>query len=265
MTVGVALDEATRAALWAAYCQEMRRDAWVPGLPAERLPEVTRYCDSQMREALIMWHDFPADMAEQVARRELACFERAAGFAWKIYAGDRPPNLPDILGRLGLVAEEACALMVARAGDIALQSAGQADLHLIGPADMPLLAAVWEAVWPGGNGGWVTVLGEALRDTPERLKVLVAQEGGQPVAAAYLGMDPRGRFAYLGGGSVVPAFRGRGLYRAMVRERARLAHEAGVEWLAVEARPASRVLLERSGFATLSTLHFHVRPAQATP
>jgi GNAT superfamily N-acetyltransferase len=248
--------------LLAAYQLDMRRHAWVPGLPVERLADVSRYYDADMREALIMWHDFPAEVAESVVQRELAFFANAQGFTWKLYAGDGPPNLREVFERNGMQADEECALMVARAEDIASQPPIAAEWRSLAPHEMVHLSTVWEAVWPDENGGWVAVLTEALERTPERLKVVAAFDDGMPVATAYLGLDPRGQFAYLGGGSVLPSHRGRGLYRALVQARARMAHAAGTQWLAVEARPASRGVLERTGFTVLNTLDFFARADQ---
>lgn len=258
------LSDAERSVLLAAYNLDMRRHAWVPGLPVERLADVSRYYDAAMREALIMWHDFPAEEAETVVRRELDFFARAQGFTWKFYAGDGPANLPDVFAAHGMQADEECALMMARAADTAAQPESELAWRMLDVAGMKDLESVWETVWPQENGGWVEVLTEALERTPDRLKVVAGYDQDQPVAAAYLVLDPRGQFAYLGGGSVVPSHRGRGYYRALVQARARMAHAAGTQWLAVEARPASRGLLERSGFSVINTLRFFARGGAQT-
>lgn len=67
-----------------------------------------------------------------------------------------------------------------------------------------------------------------------------------------------GDFAYLTGGVVLPAFRGRGVYRALVRARLDLAGGLPVGTQAREATSAP--ILERLGFATV----FHGRIFQKT-
>jgi len=52
----------------------------------------------------------------------------------------------------------------------------------------------------------------------------------------------------LGGGAVLPAYRGRGVYRALVASRWRAAVEAGKPALTVHAGAMSRPILERCGF-----------------
>jgi len=59
-------------------------------------------------------------------------------------------------------------------------------------------------------------------------------------------------FGTLWGGSVVPSWRRRGLYRALVTRRAQLALEAGFSLLEVDALPSSQPILERLGFALVT-------------
>ena len=59
--------------------------------------------------------------------------------------------------------------------------------------------------------------------------------------------------AACGGGGVLEEYRGRGVYRNMVAHRARGAAARGVPWLQVDALPTSRAILERLGFAAITT------------
>jgi hypothetical protein len=219
------------------YEVEMRRDAWVPGLPTQQLPEVTRYYDAAMREALVMWHRFDEKDTERVVERELEFFANAADLNWKIYDGDAPANLAGALEKSGLKADEGHSLMVCAAADLAAQPLPvDADVRELKSAeDVDALESVWNSVWPEGSGGWVEVMREALVQSPDQLRMLVACVDGEPVTTAYAVLDHRKTFAYLGGGSTVAAYRGRGLYRLLVQMRARIAHEAGIRFLAVEA------------------------------
>lgn len=272
------MTEAERARLLALYVAELRRDAWVPGMRCERLADVSRYYDRAQREVLIMWHDLAGADAAAVVRRELDYFREAGGFTWKIYAGDQPTDLREVLLAAGLRDEHEVedALMVAPADAMAAPPdlpAGANIRRLETSADIHLLADVWEAVWPDENGGWIDVLAEALDNEPERLAILVATLDGRPAASGYVVLDPRGHFAYLGGGGVVPEHRGKGLYRALVQARAAIARDAAAAiqdessaqrdpvpcHLAVEASPASRAVLARMGFKQLTTLRFYAR------
>jgi GNAT superfamily N-acetyltransferase len=57
--------------------------------------------------------------------------------------------------------------------------------------------------------------------------------------------------AILGGASVMPRFRHRGIYRALVAERTRLAAEQGAPLLITHARPPSRPILQWLGFTAI--------------
>jgi GNAT superfamily N-acetyltransferase len=60
-------------------------------------------------------------------------------------------------------------------------------------------------------------------------------------------------FATLWGGSTLPAWRGRGIYRALVSHRARLADARGFSLLQVDASDDSRPILERLGLEAITT------------
>lgn len=259
------MTDAERLALRALYNVEMRRDAWVPGLATHKLADVTRYHDDAQREVLIMWHSFAAADAEAVVRRELDYFRNASGFTWKVYAQDEPRNLSEVLLAAGMQVErddEENALMVARADAMALPPVlpPGANIRILqSSAEIDLLAEVWNAVWPGANGEWIGVLADALDAHPEMLSILVVMLEDRPVSSGYIMRDPRGNFAYLGGGGVLAEHRGAGLYRALVHARAALARNANIRMLTIEAGRASRPILERLGFEQLTTLRFYSR------
>jgi len=58
----------------------------------------------------------------------------------------------------------------------------------------------------------------------------------------------------------VPGWRGRGVYRALVAHRARVAAERGYRYLQVDASDESRPILERLGFHPLTTTTPYVHP-----
>jgi GNAT superfamily N-acetyltransferase len=60
-------------------------------------------------------------------------------------------------------------------------------------------------------------------------------------------------FATLWGGGTLPAWRSRGIYRAIVAHRADLALRRGFRYLQVNASDGSRPILERLGFVGVTT------------
>jgi len=88
---------------------------------------------------------------------------------------------------------------------------------------------------------------------------VLAMAGDEPVSQARIEFPSTGEFAGLWGGGTVVAWRGRGIYRAMVAYRAALAAERGYRYLTVDASPDSRPILERLGFTVLSTTTPYLR------
>lgn len=97
-----------------------------------------------------------------------------------------------------------------------------------------------------------------LAGKPETFSMVVATAGDLPVCAARMELHPGTDFASLWGGGTVAAWRGRGIYRALVAHRARIAAELGYRYLQVDASSQSRPILQRLGFAVLSTTTPHV-------
>jgi len=261
----IALGRVERASLLRLYESDMRRAAFVPRLRAQQLPELKRYVDAGNREALIMWHHFPAAEAARIVARELAHFASVGDFAWKIYDGDQPDLLAALLSDAGLRARENASLLVQSTHDLSALSLAQA----LGPEieirvltrreEVELLRSVWQSVWPNESHGWLAVLAEAIEAQSDQLKILIALFNGAPVSSGYVILDPRGNFAYLGGGATVAPFRGRGIYRALIDARLRLAAAANIGHVAVEANAASSAVLQRLGFQVLTTLQIFAR------
>src|SRR5204863_657670 len=80
----------------------------------------------------------------------------------------------------------------------------------------------------------------------------IAMIEGRAVSIGRLYTHPDSHFGGLYGGGTLAAFRGRGLYRALVAARARDAIRLGARVLLVDALPTSRPILERLGFVHLT-------------
>ena len=118
---------------------------------------------------------------------------------------------------------------------------------------MERIAALEEAVWDDDHG-WLDALWDEREADPEGLRIFVAEAGGSTVVCAGWVRFPSGtEFATLWGGATLPEWRGRGIYRALVAERARLAAERGCRYLEVDASDDSRPILERLGFRPVTT------------
>jgi len=81
------------------------------------------------------------------------------------------------------------------------------------------------------------------------VRLVTALIFGEPAGGGSLYVEADG--AILGGASVLPRFRHRGSYRALVAERTRLAAEQGAPLLITHAKPTSRPILQWLGFTAI--------------
>jgi GNAT superfamily N-acetyltransferase len=202
-----------------------------------------------------------AAIAEQV--RYFA--ERRQPFEWKYYTHDRPADLPDRLAAAGLRPDVPEAVMVADIADVPLDATPPAGVEFVPVTDaagIGLLIKLHDEVF----GGDFAVLGQALLDAdPDTVTPVLAMAGDQAVCAARIEYRTGTDFASLWGGGTLPQWRGRGIYRALVAYRARLAKARGVRYLHVDASPDSRPILERIGFTRLAaTVPYHSAPYHST-
>jgi ribosomal protein S18 acetylase RimI-like enzyme len=216
----------------------------------------------------VVWSDLDeasadAAIAEQV--RYFAALGRT--FEWKHYAHDRPADLPQRLLAAGFEAEDAESLMVAEIADLDLSVEPPPGVRLIPVADeagVGVMVRVHEEVF-GVDHAWLgRALLARLAQAPDTLAVFVAMAGDLAVCSARVEFHGGTEFASLWGGGTLPAFRGRGIYRALVAHRAKLAAARGFRYLQVDATEDSRPILERLGFARLTTTTPYVR-RQAAP
>jgi len=120
-------------------------------------------------------------------------------------------------------------------------------------ADFDRIAAMEEAIW-SDNRGWLADSLEAERAVdPDAITIVVAEASAEVVCAAWVRFAAGTEFASLWGGGTLPAWRSRGIYRAIVAYRANLAATRGFRYLQVDASANSRPILERLGFVAVTT------------
>lgn len=172
---------------------------------------------------------------------------------WKTYADDRPGSLIPLLLAAGFEPRSAEAVMVAPTAPTPSREPGGIRIRDALDRDLAEVAALLEAIW-GADHQWVVREFGVLRARfGDGFRVLVATADDRIVSVAWLVMRPGTRFAGLWGGSTHPDFRGRGIYRALVSARARLARDRGYPFLRVDASSMSRPVLDALGFVQLTT------------
>ncbi|WP_306371148.1 GNAT family N-acetyltransferase [Nocardiopsis sp. CC223A] len=210
-----------------------------------------------------------ADLDRLIARQR----DRFAGLGraveWKTHGHDLPADLTDRLRAAGFEPEEEETVLIAPAADIAAEPVlpdGVVLRRVTGRADLERVAALQTRVWGADRSWQADDLAAQLAADPGGTVVLVAEAGEEVVCTARLEARPEEGHAGLWGGSTLPGWRGRGIYRATVAERARLAVALGVRYLQVDASPDSAPVLRRLGFTAVTTTTPYVwTPPTVTP
>ncbi|WP_374457089.1 GNAT family N-acetyltransferase [Nocardioides sp.] len=179
-------------------------------------------------------------------------------FEWKSRGHDLPEDLGDRLVAHGFEAEPRETVMIGEAALLAVDVplADGVVVRRVGEGgdlrdDVTRMLAAQESVFGGGRGPSVdSALAELARGDSESW---IAEVDGQVVCGGRLTVVPGTEFAGIWGGSTLPEFRGRGIYRALVAARARSAVARGVTYIHSDCTDMSRPILERSGLQAVTT------------
>ena len=250
------------AELLAVYNAQLR--AHIP----QRLPEgvvvehdgpVTRFVGSP-GQGWVEYHDL-GDITEPeldalIARQVERFAEVPQRFEWKLHGHDRPPFLTQRLLAAGFRPEEQETVVIAAIADLDLttqppEGVTLREVHT--RHDLDRIEAMEAEVWDDEDALRAESLEREYVADPERLRIVVAEAGDTVVSAGWIRFPAGTRFGTLWGGSTLAAWRGRGIYRALVAHRARLAVENGRSYLEVDASDDSRPILERLGFRPITT------------
>jgi len=190
-----------------------------------------------------------------IARQVQVFAERGESFEWKLHGHDRPADLPERLRAAGLVPEDLETVLIAPVAAIPIEANvpdGVVVREVFERVDLRRIAALEHAVW-GEDAGWLEDLADERAADPDGLRIFVAEAGDVVVCAGWVRFPSATEFATFWGGATLPRWRGRGIYRALVAHRARLAAQRGRRYLEVDASGASRPILERLGFLAVTT------------
>ena len=243
--------EAWRRELFADYAAA-RRTVIFPGYTLEVADDITRYLPQDDNdESMLCLARFASASADRRIGEELARLaERGWACEWKLHDFDEPADLKQRLEQHGLHNQQVEALMVL---DVAATPARTLD-----PTDVAVKEAsadefddmvrLGEEVW-GCRMPWLAhAFAEMTHPVRGSAKVYCARTPERVVGTGWIEFHHGSRFAQLCGGSLLEPYRGRGLYSRLFETRLAEARRRGVPYIAVDAAPMSRPILERRGF-----------------
>ncbi|RCH70687.1 N-acetyltransferase [Streptomyces sp. SDr-06] len=251
--------------LLAIFDRQLRKNALPDGPLAtvERAARVVRQVGPGPVWNGILWSDLTADTADaEIAAQARHFASLGQECEWKLYAHDRPADLGQRLRAAGFEAEPEETVMVARVADLPLDVAPADGVTLCPVTDeagVDLMAHVHDRAFGNDGSGFRARLLAQFAEAPETVTAVVAMAGDTPVSAARMDFHPGTDFASLWGGGTLPEWRGKGIYRALIAYRARIAAERGYRYLQVDASDQSRPILRRLGFTPLTVTTPYVR------
>lgn len=213
-----------------------------------------------------------AELDRLIARQRDYFGGRGEAVGWQTRAHDEPADLPARLRAAGFVPQHQDTVLIGLAAELAtapVVPGGVVLRWVTADDDMHRIAALQCEIW-GPQWNWIgeNLIGR-IAAAPDDIAVLAAEAGGDVVSAAWLAFFPPGPdgFARLLGGSTLPRWRGRGIYRALVAARAQRAAGRGVTYLQVDASDDSAPILRRLGFraVTTTTTYVWTPPQPARP
>jgi GNAT superfamily N-acetyltransferase len=251
-----------RTAVLASFNKQMRQNPVPDGTGATFEADgliVRRLAPPGQEGSAILWSDLDSADADAVIAEQVAILGRfGRPFEWKLYDYDRPADLAGRLVAAGFVAEEPETFVVAEVADVierlrsAELPAGVTIRRVTDAAGLKLMAEVQQVVFNDDRTELRESILAQLELAPDTVVVVLAMADELPVCAARIEFLPGTDFAGLWGGGTLPHWRGRGIYKALVRYRAELAQSRGYRYLTVDASEDSRPILERVGFTRLA-------------
>ena len=177
---------------------------------------------------------------------------------WKTRGHDHAPGLHESLLRHGFTPDEPESVMIGTAQSLAVdvRLPDGVTLRQVSAEDDVRAMCAMAAEAFGDSAAEGTEMADALLSRLARddgMELWAAEAAGQVVSSGRLEPVPGTEFAGIWGGSTLPEWRGRGIYRALTAARATSALRLGKTLIHSDSTEDSRPILERYGFHRVSS------------
>ncbi|GAC1411108.1 MAG: GNAT family N-acetyltransferase [Actinomycetota bacterium] len=253
------------------FDREVRRAPRPPrwGIRSEIEPNVHRTVGVDgMGWCGVDWSNLDESNADEVIAREVEYFGRIGRpFEWKYFDYDTPADLERRLIAAGFTADDDESVMI---GEIATLPRSEPPngvqlIDVTNAGDIERMIKVHEEVFAVDHSSLRNEMLHNLEAEPGSQVYVLSLAGDEAVSASRMEFVEGSMFASLWGGGTLKAWRGRGIYRAMVSHRADLAAARGYKYLYVDASEDSRPILERLGFRKVARTTPYTREPDRVP
>lgn len=250
------------SALLAAYDAQLRTDAETPSARSVQRLGPLRLVTFDHGRGFVTYADLDGADAPQIrrwvgqVRDHFAADPQIETVEWKTRGHDRAPGLHAALIDHGFVPDEPESIMIGRleglVDEVDLPEGVRLE-RVSQPEVVHAMAAMQREVF--GDPPRAEPGDELLRrlQVDDSMQLWVARTDDEIVCAGRLEPVPDSDFIGIWGGATRPAWRGRGIYRALTAARARAGLALGKTLAHSDSTEFSRPILERSGLVKVST------------
>jgi GNAT superfamily N-acetyltransferase len=242
-----------------AFDEQVRRNVTPDGSGASAQYDVNyvrRVANDGPGWCEVCWSSLDAMTADEAITAQIEFYRsRNLSFVWRVYDYDQPTDLGARLVNAGFIDSGSSAVMIAESSRLSREPVlpeGTELLHVSDEAGVDLLIDVHESVFGHSHEELRQSILRRLGVSPQEMDMFVVMASGVPVSSSRIEFLPASDFAALWGGSTMPEWRGKGIYRALVFRRAQLAQKRGYKYLMVLASDNSRPILSQLGFEIIS-------------
>ena len=237
-----------------SYVEE-RRTLEIPSFRREELEYAIRYTSIEKNAfGIVCFTCAGEDHIEGFIESQISYFAQVGiDFEWKVYDFDQPPDLKQRLLDWGFEERNYEAFMVYDLSQFQEEEIDRGKTEHVCRVEDPgklqdileIQERTYEMHFPG--------LLEQLQSGDTA--VFAAYKDESLIGTGWIVYPRDSKFAEIHGGFVHPEFRGRRLYSEMLQLRFKDAVSRGYRYVAVDAAPMSRPILEKKGFQRLCSTY----------